>query len=113
MKRSQEQRQQPGVPHVVVDITDDSMAPNYAEGERALCAAGTDIQDGGPCQVQFIDADAPDVFRRVYDLGDGRVKLVADNPAYEPVIVPREQIRSIKVANWKLTPSHMLRPRAE
>ena len=85
-----------------LDITDDAMAPDYLPGHAALCDPLAMFTNGDACCVELPEGR---ILRRVYDLGDGRLKLTADNPKYETIIVTRASARSIAPAVWKMAPA--------
>lgn len=82
-----------------VEVVGDSMAPEWREGDVIICSPREKCENGDPCFVQFDGShDDGNTFKRVYDLGDGRLELRPDNSRHKPIIVPREAvIRCCKV----------------
>jgi len=82
-----------------VEIVGDSMVPEWQSGDIIVCSPRAAPKSGDPCFVQ-LDGGAADgnTFKRVFDLGDGRVELRSDNPRYAPIVLDRERlIRCVKV----------------
>ena len=87
-----------------VQIVGDSMAPKYLPGDRVICSPRSDVGNGDACFLQFYgDKDGQNTFKRVYDLGDGTMKLVADNERYKPEVIALKSLARIVKAVYKLS----------
>ena len=56
-----------------VTLHGDSMEPDFHEGDVLVFAPSAEVQDGDECFVGFRTGEH--TFKRVYDLGDGRLEL--------------------------------------
>ncbi len=56
-----------------VTLHGDSMEPDFHEGDVLVFAPSAEVQDGDECFVGFRTGEH--AFKRVYDLGDGRLEL--------------------------------------
>lgn len=82
-------------------ITDDSMAPEFIAGDKAIYALdiGQDkINDGDYCYVMTSRRES---IRRVHLLPDGRVKLLALNPRHRSRITTWDKVLSCYAVTWK------------
>ena len=76
------------------EVTGDSMAPGFPAGTRVLLKKVRSVIAWGEAHV--IDTVDGPVLKRIDPGGaDGVFVLRSDNPAYQPIIVQREDIRGI------------------
>jgi SOS-response transcriptional repressor LexA len=86
-------------PHVprayALRIRGDSMSPEYRPGEILICrdAIPDDLEDGEDAVIQCDGGnDGCSTFKRCFFLGDGRVRMIALNNAYDALEVKFETI---------------------
>lgn len=77
-----------------LEIKGDSMAPNYAEGDRVIFQKAEDCENGQHCAVMVNGNDA--TFKKVLKSEVG-ITLVPLNEDYEPIFYSNKQIRELPV----------------
>lgn len=97
-------------------IRGDSMAPEYRPGEFLICQDVTRdmLFDGQDAVIQLDGSEGGvSTFKRVYWMGEGRVRLVALNAAYPPVECNISSIVRVGkvVGVYRPVPQHMRRLR--
>jgi len=76
------------------EVTGDSMAPGFPAGTRVLLKKVKSVIAWG--EVHVIDTVDGPVLKRIDQGGtDGVFILRSDNPAYQPIVVSREEIRGV------------------
>lgn len=76
------------------EVTGDSMAPGFPAGTRVLLKRVKSVIAWG--EVHVIDTVDGPVLKRIDQGGtDGVFILRSDNPAYQPIVVNREEIRGV------------------
>ena len=76
------------------EVTGDSMAPGFPAGTRVLLKKVRSVIAWG--EVHVIDTVDGPVLKRIDQGGtDGVFILRSDNPAYQPIVVSREEIRGV------------------
>lgn len=76
------------------EVTGDSMAPGFPAGTRVLLKKVKSVIAWG--EVHVIDTVDGPVLKRIDQGGtDGVFILRSDNPAYQPIVVNREEIRGV------------------
>jgi SOS-response transcriptional repressor LexA len=102
----------PGVAGVyALEICGDSMEPAYNPGEYVILKniAVTELQDGEDAMVQLDgDNDGKSAFKRVYILGEGRLKLVSLNQKYDPIDVSAATVIRVGRLQGKFTPPKLI-----
>ena len=66
----------------------ESMSPNIIPGDLLICRPGDEWVDGNVVSVNYADND---MIKRIYTTKDG-IDLCSDNPAFETIHVPAEDI---------------------
>lgn len=83
---------------ILVCVVDgDSMAPTVMNGDVII--AGTDLEwrNGDACMVsQGTDACPLWTLKRVHRTKDGKIRLVADNPEYQPIELSDEELETFR-----------------
>lgn len=75
------------------EVTGDSMAPGFPAGTRVLLKKVRSVIAWG--EVHVIDTVDGPVLKRI-DQGEGDTFILrSDNPAYQPIVVSREDIRGV------------------
>ena len=73
----------------------DSMAPRLLSGDVVMIRQQPDVEDG---QIAAVVIDGEATLKHVYHLpGHSGVQLVADNPAYAPMIFTQENSDSVQI----------------
>jgi SOS-response transcriptional repressor LexA len=95
-----------------LEIVGDSMSPNYLPGEFVILQniATTDLRDGEDAMVQLDGSgDGLATFKRVYMMGEGRLKLVPLNQKYEPLNVDAAKVSRVGRVCGKFTPPRLIK----
>ena len=66
----------------------ESMSPTIIPGDMLICKPGEEWTDGNVVSVNYTDND---MIKRIYTTKDG-IDLYSDNPAFETIHVPAEDI---------------------
>ena len=69
----------------------DSMMPTLLDGDLVLIRRQPEVEPG---QIAAINIDDETTLKRIYILPDG-INLIADNPQYRPIYVPKDADREI------------------
>lgn len=75
------------------EVTGDSMAPGFPAGTRVLLKKVRSVIAWG--EVHVIDTVDGPVLKRIDQGEGGTFVLRSDNPAYQPIVVSREDIRGV------------------
>lgn len=77
-------------------VKGDSMAPRIVEGDLVLIRPGLDIVNGEIYAVLVENIIPEATLKRVYKT-DGQIVLVADNPAYGPMVFSGRKAKDVRV----------------
>lgn len=75
------------------EVTGDSMAPGFPAGARVLLKRVKSVIAWG--EVHVIDTVDGPVLKRIDQGENGTFILRSDNPAYQPIVVTRDEIRGV------------------
>lgn len=89
-----------GIPHperaALLSVTGDAMAPTVPQGSLLVIDRGaSSITDPG---IYALTTAAGVAVRRAQPMLDGGLKLIADNPRYEPELIPSNAVKALRVA---------------
>ena len=68
-------------------MEDDSMSPRILPGDLVFLRRQADIQDG---ETAAVEMNGPTLLRRIYRIPHA-IQLIADNPAYPPMLLPDDE----------------------
>jgi SOS-response transcriptional repressor LexA len=94
-----------------LEIAGDSMMPAYQPGEYIILRniPPSELRDGEDAMIQLNgDGDGKSAFKRVYLVGDGKLKLVSLNQRYDPVDVRADAVARVGRLLGKFTPPKLI-----
>jgi len=81
-------------------LGDDSMTPEFRQGDILIFSPAADPEPGGYACVRLADTST---FRRVFFPDEDQVRLVALNPHYPELRIPRRDVRRMFRLVWRLS----------
>ncbi|MFC0411000.1 S24 family peptidase [Roseomonas elaeocarpi] len=85
----------------IIRVQGDSMVPELMPEERVM--VDTSQTFIGPEGIYLVVLDESLLVKRVQKVGGGKLKLISRNPAFEPLVVPGEEIRVVGriIGRWE------------
>ena len=81
-------------------LGDDSMFPEFRQGDILIFSPAVEPDPGGYACIRLADSTT---FRRVFFVDDDQVRLVALNPQYPELRIPRRDVRRLFRLVWRLS----------
>lgn len=82
------------------ELGDDSMIPEFRQGDVMIFSPAATVESGHYACIRLADTTT---FRRIFYVGDDQVRLVALNPQYPELRVPRCDVRRLFRLVWRLS----------
>ena len=80
-----------------VEVIGDSMTPLFKNLDVVVCSPAAEWYSGNYCAIQTQEGEY--LIKRVHK-SDGQLTLISENPRYEPVSVPFEQVAGVFKIVW-------------